>query len=286
VKYASRQELYPELNVCESLVARVTCVGCNARDVATRDIVLASRAVVFGVVIRDTIVREGVVAVRDIIVLVLLSGVRDTAVASLRIVTFCDCFDVMFRPLEFVVRTAASVTPMHTKHAVRKDRTFLILSIIIMITKNTVLGQVVFTRKNKKSRFRSGMFCYAVGVSVPPRFRSTNVMRPLSKSYGVISTRTCSPTLTQMRALRIFPHTVAKISCPFSSFTRNMVLGNLSSTTPLNTITSSFAIFYPNVFCIDFLVKNMILREQKNCKIFLMCLHGGRLFDKIKCNNM
>lgn len=74
------------------------------------------------------------------------------------------------------------------------------------------------------------------------RLRSTNVMRPLSKSYGVISTRTRSPTFTQIRALRILPHTVANISCPFSNFTRNIVFGNLSSTVPVKTMTSSFAI--------------------------------------------
>lgn len=120
-----------------------------ARDVVVRDIVFASRAVVlvvFVVAVRDTIVREGVVVARDAF-----------CVASLRIVTFCDCLNVVFRPLEFVVRTAASVTPMHKKHAVRKDRTFLILSIIIMITKNGVLGQVVFTTKNKKSRHSGGV---------------------------------------------------------------------------------------------------------------------------------
>ena len=104
-----------------------------ARDTVARD--------VFGVVVRDTIVRAPASTLRDAF-----------GVAESRTVTFCDCFSVVFRPLEFVVRTAASVAPMHTKHAVRKDRTFLILSIIIMITKNKLLGQVVFTRKIKKSR--------------------------------------------------------------------------------------------------------------------------------------
>ncbi len=138
-----------------------------ARDVVAREIVFASRELVlaeFIVVARETVARDvfGVV-VRDVIVRAPASVLRDVlGVMSLRMVTFCDCFSVVFRLLELVVRTAASVTPMHTKHAVRKDRTFLILSIIIMITKNRVLGQVVFTRKNKKSRYTREFFMLLV----------------------------------------------------------------------------------------------------------------------------
>ena len=152
MKYASRQELYPELNVGDSVAARVKRDGCIvARDVLVREMVFPSRVlVVFVVVARDTVARDVFGAVvRDTIVRAPASTLRDAfGVAESRTVTFCDCFSVVFRPLEFVVRTAASVAPMHTKHAVRKDRTFLILSIIIMITKNKLLGQVVFTRKN------------------------------------------------------------------------------------------------------------------------------------------
>ena len=102
--------------------------------------------------------------------------------------------------------------------------------------------------------------------------RSTNVMRPLSKSYGVISTWTFSPALTQMRALRIFPHIVANIIWPFSRRTRNIVFGNLSSTVPEKTITSSFAMYKNPLFCCSF---EMILANYLKCKNFLFACKAG-----------
>src|SRR6185312_11073459 len=67
-------------------------------------------------------------------------------------------------------------------------------------------------------------------------------MRPLVRSYGVISTRTLSPASTLMRFLRIRPAVWAMISCSFSSFTLNVALGSSSVTTPGNSSISSFAI--------------------------------------------
>jgi hypothetical protein len=61
-----------------------------------------------------------------------------------------------------------------------------------------------------------------------------------------------------MRALRIFPHIVANIIWPFSKRTRNIVFGNLSSTTPEKTITSSFAMYKP----FDFLSPNNDIRPR------------------------
>ena len=125
----------------------------------------------------------------------------------------------------------------------------------------------------KKPPF-GGDYLFSV-FSAVGRVRSTNVMRPLSKSYGVISTRTFSPTLTQMRNLRILPHTVAKISCPFSKRTRNIVFGNLSITVPLKTITSSFAIVYSTLYLRIFISRTMILFQLKNCKLFLSACTNG-----------
>ena len=73
------------------------------------------------------------------------------------------------------------------------------------------------------------------------RLRSAYTIRPLVRSYGVISTCTFSPIPTQIRFLRILPETVAVTVCPFSSCTENIVFGILSKTTPEKTITSSFA---------------------------------------------
>src|SRR5437763_8828823 len=67
-------------------------------------------------------------------------------------------------------------------------------------------------------------------------------MRPLVRSYGVISTRTWSPASTRMRFLRIRPAVWAMISCSFSSLTRNVAFGSSSVTTPGNSNSSSFAI--------------------------------------------
>src|ERR1051326_355977 len=67
-------------------------------------------------------------------------------------------------------------------------------------------------------------------------------MRPLVRSYGVISTRTLSPASTRMRFLRMRPAVWAMISCSFSSLTRNVAFGSSSVTTPGNSSSSSFAI--------------------------------------------
>src|SRR6266699_1427424 len=67
-------------------------------------------------------------------------------------------------------------------------------------------------------------------------------MRPLVRSYGVISTRTLSPASTRMRFLRMRPAVWAMISCSFSSLTRNVAFGSSSVTTPGNSSNSSFAI--------------------------------------------
>src|SRR5690349_24633108 len=67
-------------------------------------------------------------------------------------------------------------------------------------------------------------------------------MRPLVRSYGVISTKTLSPASTRIRFLRILPAVWAMISCPFSSFTRKVALGSNSLTVPGNSRSSSFAI--------------------------------------------
>src|SRR5690606_15808261 len=69
-------------------------------------------------------------------------------------------------------------------------------------------------------------------------------MRPLVRSYGVISTSTLSPVSTRMRFLRMRPAVWAMISCSFSSLTRNIALGSNSVTTPGNSSTSSFGIRY------------------------------------------
>src|SRR5215813_9896089 len=70
-------------------------------------------------------------------------------------------------------------------------------------------------------------------------------MRPLVKSYGVISTRTLSPANTRMRFLRMRPAVWAMISCSFSSLTRKVALGSSSVTTPGNSSNSSFVIRRP-----------------------------------------
>src|SRR5271166_5011682 len=67
-------------------------------------------------------------------------------------------------------------------------------------------------------------------------------MRPLVRSYGVISTRTLSPASTRMRFLRILPAVWAMISWSFSSLTRNVAFGSSSTTNPGNSSSSSFDI--------------------------------------------
>src|SRR6478672_13139011 len=66
-------------------------------------------------------------------------------------------------------------------------------------------------------------------------------MRPLVKSYGVISTSTSSPVSTRMRFLRILPAVWPRTSWPFSSFTRNIALGRSSTTCPRISSSSSLA---------------------------------------------
>src|SRR6476661_8943800 len=66
-------------------------------------------------------------------------------------------------------------------------------------------------------------------------------MRPLVRSYGVISTSTSSPVSTRMRFLRILPAVWPRISWPFSSSTRNIALGSNSTTLPRISSNSSLA---------------------------------------------
>src|SRR6476661_6498992 len=66
-------------------------------------------------------------------------------------------------------------------------------------------------------------------------------MRPLVRSYGVISTNTSSPVSTRMRFLRILPAVWPRTSWPFSSFTRNIALGRSSTTCPRISSSSSLA---------------------------------------------
>ena len=68
------------------------------------------------------------------------------------------------------------------------------------------------------------------------------VIRPLDRSYGVISTSTLSPASTRMRNFRIFPAIRAMISWSFSRRTKNIALGNFSITVPVNSSSSSLAI--------------------------------------------
>src|SRR6476661_2922698 len=65
-------------------------------------------------------------------------------------------------------------------------------------------------------------------------------MRPRVRSYGESSTLTRSPCRTRIRNRRILPQSVAITSCPFSSATRNVVLGRTSLIVPSSSSASSF----------------------------------------------
>jgi len=143
VKYASRQELYPVPNVLEFVAAReiredflvllvadrtVACV-MRPSSVAVRDTFVAVRWVVVrgapdADVARETVVRWAV-ARSDTLFVCAVRG--DTLfVAVPRVVIVRDCAVVALRAVEFVVREAALVAPMHTKHATRKDSVLFI----------------------------------------------------------------------------------------------------------------------------------------------------------------
>lgn len=64
------------------------------------------------------------------------------------------------------------------------------------------------------------------------------VMRPFVRSYGDISTMTLSPGRMRMKCKRILPETCARMRCPFTSSTRNMVFGSSSTTFPSTSIAS------------------------------------------------
>ncbi len=61
-------------------------------------------------------------------------------------------------------------------------------------------------------------------------------MRPLVRSYGVISTVTRSPAKMRILFIRILPERWASIIWPLSNFTRNVPAGKHSSTTPLTAM--------------------------------------------------
>src|ERR1043166_9229032 len=63
-------------------------------------------------------------------------------------------------------------------------------------------------------------------------------MRPRVRSYGLISTRTRSPSKIRIRNLRILPPVYARSSCPLSSLILNCVLGSASTTVPSISMAS------------------------------------------------
>src|SRR5579859_1156501 len=66
-------------------------------------------------------------------------------------------------------------------------------------------------------------------------------MRPLVRSYGVVSTVTRSPARMRMRFFFIRPEVYASTSCPLSKATRKRASGRTSLTTPSNSTRSSLA---------------------------------------------
>lgn len=95
----------------EFVVVRVAWVGAVARETVERFIVFAVRAVVF----RADVLLVGRDATDDVVV---------------RVVILRDDETFVLRVPEFVVaRKAASATPMHIKHATRKDSVFFILGL-------------------------------------------------------------------------------------------------------------------------------------------------------------
>src|SRR5580704_5966772 len=75
-------------------------------------------------------------------------------------------------------------------------------------------------------------------------------MRPRLRSYGVISTWTLSPGRMRIRCIRILPELCASTLWPFSSSTRNMALGNGSTTVPSSTMASSFGFGRSVLLCL------------------------------------
>src|SRR5213593_1276569 len=73
-------------------------------------------------------------------------------------------------------------------------------------------------------------------------------MRPRVRSYGEMATITLSPAMTRIRKRRIFPASVATTLCPFTSATRNVVLGSTSETVPSTSMASSFVMLIPLAF--------------------------------------
>ena len=112
-------------------------------------------------------------------------------------------------------------------------------------------------------------------------------MRPLSRSYGVISTLTLSPTKILIRFFFIFPDACARILCPFSSSTLNIVLGKTSNTEPLNSTKSSFDISNKNIssrynditnwmfllsYCVIFSASSFVIVFASSNASFIACL--------------
>jgi hypothetical protein len=69
---------------------------------------------------------------------------------------------------------------------------------------------------------------------------SRKIMRAFVRSYGEISTLTRSPGTIRIKFLRILPEICASTMCPFDNFSRNIVPGKTSTTTPSVTIDCSF----------------------------------------------
>jgi hypothetical protein len=76
-------------------------------------------------------------------------------------------------------------------------------------------------------------------------YLNLRVIRPLVKSYGVISTTTRSPGKTRIMLTRIFPDKWPTIVCPESNWTRKIALGKFSRTLPSSSIKSFFVPDFP-----------------------------------------
>ena len=77
---------------------------------------------------------------------------------------------------------------------------------------------------------------------VRKNYFARKVILAFDKSYGDNSTSTLSPGTMRMKCFRIFPEMCASTSAPFCSWTRNMVPGSTSLTTPCVLMASSLPI--------------------------------------------
>ncbi len=128
----------------------------------------------------------------------------------------CLCLCLLFSQMTLTIPLRRTI--LHLLHIFFTDALTFIFSSTFVIRYSEIAPRFHSAFRNTHSAFRNHLVRYTI--------------LPRDKSYGESSTVTISPAKILIKCMRILPETWAKTICLFSNSTRNIALGNVSTTFP------------------------------------------------------